>query len=125
MIGTSKSTLKSNITKSINMNASTLIGTFYRILIGLLTVLSAINSHIIVDLGDTNPNLFNTDSGIRFMLAPKLHRILEKSNMPIIHGVVSAPGYNLFCTDDLVSMALQFCNLSSIHFKIGGPLFGQ
>lgn len=107
MIGVSKSTSQSRITKSVgNMNISTLTRMSYRIPISFFTILSSINNHMLVGVRVPKPNFLNTTRGIKLLLAPKLHNAFAKSTSSMVRGIVNAPRSSFFYTKDFVTITL-------------------
>lgn len=109
MIGMFKSTSQSWITKSArNIKFLTRTRTSYSISTNFFTILSTIDSRIDLEVRAPKTNYLNTARGIRLMLPPKLHNIFTKLKTPMVQGMVNAPVSSLFCTTDLVAIALQW-----------------
>ena len=74
------------------MNFLTLTSTSLRTHSGCAINLSAICSVITVGVSSPELNLYTTDKGIKFMLAPESHKAFLNSYFPIVQGMVKMSG---------------------------------
>lgn len=77
-----------------------MLSTFTKILydmpMSFFTIQSAINNRIIVGSEGLKHKYLNIASAIKLMLQPKSHNALASLNVPMMHGMVNAPGSPFF-----------------------------